>query len=1334
MAKLTTSILKILFKFLLIHILLIFIWFISIKDSKNQFDTCYDEGLSLSQQAGISAYFEKTENYKFNDSDLPSDAEMNTYFSGISTKKPSESENQWIQNYGQDQFSQFLTAEDKKMGNTTFTLNGQPIRIKIRGKWSPWFGELNESNRKALLQGTVKQQFYCSLEKKTLSNTNKFSQYTDKEDENTFYYIENYNDFYGIYTDNDKNRKNIVMRVKDAEYQEPCWVTRGAGLYLGVFGLTGKTTPTEYYHLIAQKMECPIKSWFNGKKMVDRTAITNNYTYSDFKQNYFSLEYYLDQRNRKLSNDGKVSQLSAEDREKARKILTNVENTKMVFDIDLLETLLIKYGVQNVGYIISNAMSRFNYACYTEEKSASGGMQRNTDNAYFVYGPKEIRRHFSTYTEKFKYGEEVRFFILDRNYNDNIGQYNIDILSGLEYDTKGSITSKLQDLEFTLLGTPRPNQKSDRNDGFVAKIFSNIIQSNYIKILRACLVLAVMFFGFRTIMGYGWNNKAVKYSEHFRKLFVYKEFMTVCLRMCIALALTTETGFQLFNKTFINFVVNGTIGLIDLIATFYGQSLIQQNNLFFLTGGLERANSVLSLSRNFAILDEIFAMLTDKVIIYKILSLYFTKDFFFSIIGVVLMAYIIFKYIIVLIKSVVPFAFILLQWTVALPLAPFMLLFGLFKRTEEKLVNWINFCVSKSFELVAFFISFYFWTGIINNQIQQLLNFKVCIRRLTKFLFGGINGVDTANTIIGATTAIAILSVLVGAGCGLSAGLVTSIVFIVVTIIFYACAATIPYYEKQSTTESANIVILGIGNSSFYKQFLNLKNGTGFVIECLLTIIMIVMFDTITKGIMEIAGGIFVYNKAKADTKGGALANTSNFSVDNQFGQFGDDTGLANLQSNVDDLHWTRTFMNFKDKDGNRGKLSDNILNTAKLAGDNKFTRGLFGGLESKIAGTAKDGDKELTLKEAITKQIDEENASELTQGAVGLVKGAASTFDNVFAGGRIGQKINDNSAAEFDKNLVSANGYNMDTQTNIDKVSRFKKSADLHKVNLSRELMTTDNFIHSRSRDENITFTTANGTRNLVQEMNAMFKELGEIKTKHGGFFGRRHNNITRSDLAFINEKLEELGISKYNGKEFNEYDLYNLNKYGIEYLLKEFNVKGASSGIDYINRKYYTDKNGKYNIDSKGLFIRSAKDPHTLVRAINDKGQMLFLDKEGTQPVTLREVEGKLTAYDNNGAEVTSVFDAGGNPVELFNSGNTTSFLDSNGDPVNVFDTGGNTIDLIDMAKDIDTVKEVSKLEQAKIDAEKARQAAEKQKKLEKEYEELIQKEEEDKNNKQS
>jgi hypothetical protein len=296
--------------------------------------------------------------------------------------------------YNHENFSQILGEQEKKVGNTVFKLNGTPLKIRIWGKWSPWYGKLTEGEGRESTLGKAREDFFCAMEKVNLPYSKRFSYVSEREGENVFYYIKNYYKSVERVVRQDENGNvSIVMEAKEEppERQEACWITRGHGLYLGASGFDGNKSSTEFHHVLGDKMVCPNIYWFGGTSKKDTDKIVNEdnyvYTYEDFKRNYFSVDYYI-------SEYGGL--LTPTELEKAKRIFTTDGSGAVIFDISLYEDFLYKINSEVAALRIPESMRAFALACYVEKKEkATGKMIRTTSQHYFSYGPTILKRHLS---------------------------------------------------------------------------------------------------------------------------------------------------------------------------------------------------------------------------------------------------------------------------------------------------------------------------------------------------------------------------------------------------------------------------------------------------------------------------------------------------------------------------------------------------------------------------------------------------------------------------------------------------------------------------------------------------------------------------------------------------------------------------------------------------------------------------------------------------------------------------------------------------------------------------------------------------------------------------
>lgn len=817
-----------------------------------------------------------------------------------------------------EEYSQKMRPTDINL-----TLNGEAIILNIAGKWTPW-------NMDEEIFEVPNDSYVCLLEKKLIPEGYRFS---NRDEENEFYYIKNfYND---VFIKKDSDGDIIVRGISDApERQKNCWVTRGAGLYLGVYGLNGKIQPTAYHHLISSKMICTAANWFGGAVRGLKDGEDNNYVITSYyKPNpnggtsvklpdmdgplrtiyYNDDEDVLDNRSvfkkpedslrfdeeQYTMGDFKRAYFSL-DGDYISKILS-IDGNRVVYNVEEHEKLLYsseKYR-NTAARIIASTISVFDKACYSLEKDEHNNTIRKY-NAYYQYGPEILyKNHPKFHNIKYDVGERIKMFIVDKYYADNYGFYQIEILSGINFDDSGTIEGKLKEVEYYFLGTPIPGSSEDRADGMIARIYKNLLDSGFATLVRVALALYVVLYGYRITFGFKKDKKVISMSALMVDLF----------KLVLIISLVSETGFQLFNRVVMNFVINGVVGFVDLISGIFGSGLVNNDNFIALSGGLIHSSDLPSFSKNFKIIDEVLALLKTDTILLKIFSLFYNTGFNFFLgipVGMGVLVVII-MYIFKLAMVVVPFIFTLLQLTLTLPLAPLFILFNFFDFTKEYFENWLKFVLGKALEIFAFFLGFYFMTFILNNKIKELLNYKVCFYKMGNYIFG--NGDD-----------------------------LNPLVKVIRDALNYAL-----YMEK-----------IGMPDNFFIYYLVNI----------FISLLLLGLFDSITKSIMSVISSIFVIDGASVGGGSSTLADftatdgsgSSKFSLGNQFAQFNRATGLATIQSDSDALRWTKRFVD----------LNKTGMDNLKQTGEN-----VFKGISAVPNAFIKTADERIEYKERIKNNPD---------------------------------------------------------------------------------------------------------------------------------------------------------------------------------------------------------------------------------------------------------------------------------------------------------------------------------------------------------------------------
>lgn len=492
----------------------------------------------------------------------------------------------------------------------------------------------------------------------------------------------------------------------------------------------------------------------NNEAETEETKNENNYTVNSFLKENFTVSYYL-ARDTKYCSECVNSPTGCKDcpttsgniteaKEEEKSILSI--GSYVVYDIKKHEELLYKYNIRNPGRIIANATNNFMQACYKETyekvRNINNGsyekkLVKNLVGKYRFSEAALGQKLYKEYAEnndgkniEYRYGEIAKFILLDRYYSDNQGGYNLNFISGfLLDDESGSIESAMRTIEYFLLGTPmlkstetsNMDYSEDRTDGLISKIYHNIITDSFRNFARAVLALYVIVYGFYIIFG-------------LKKVSI-QEFIMFSLKIAFLFAIISENGWDFFTRTFINFFVNGVIGIVDMICDIFNKVFsyysYTDNNIFaFKTDSRTESALLLNLSKNFRFIDNTLDLFFSYAFHVKLLSLVFTYNPIIGALLVLVMYLLIFKYLNVLFGTLIPYIGMLLQVAILLPLAPIFLLFMFFDKTKDYFKKWLNYLASRSFEIIIYFFVLFFATGLINNKFLDFFSYEVCMKGL----------------------------------------------------------------------------------------------------------------------------------------------------------------------------------------------------------------------------------------------------------------------------------------------------------------------------------------------------------------------------------------------------------------------------------------------------------------------------------------------------------------------------------------------------------------------------------------------------------------------------
>jgi type IV secretory pathway VirB6-like protein len=179
--------------------------------------------------------------------------------------------------------------------DTGLKLNGEKVVLQVSGAWTPWYGDDDSGSQSAL--NSLPACNFCAKNETSpncicYSGQNPAVETTYSDQSISCADASNQNDpakctctkNYGSATDYgvyhfplDQLDKNQVPRIADE--QSPCKYSRGIGLYLGMFGTSGNTSPLRAYHLFSQTEVCNVTRT-NGECLDDSGKDVTQYIFS----------------------------------------------------------------------------------------------------------------------------------------------------------------------------------------------------------------------------------------------------------------------------------------------------------------------------------------------------------------------------------------------------------------------------------------------------------------------------------------------------------------------------------------------------------------------------------------------------------------------------------------------------------------------------------------------------------------------------------------------------------------------------------------------------------------------------------------------------------------------------------------------------------------------------------------------------------------------------------------------------------------------------------------------------------------------------------------------
>lgn len=317
--------------------------------------------------------------------------------------------------------------------------------------------------------------------------------------------------------------------------------------------------------------------------------------------------------------------------------------------------------------------------------------------------------------------EKIKIMILDSYYEDNYGKYNLNFLKGATDGSDGSgnnyglLEFIVRLVEDSLLGEMDVNGK--RQNGIIEFLFKAIVHdSGFITILQVLLSLYIAIYGVATLFGVAEISK--------------KELTSRLLKIALVIFFTNPSSWQYYNDIVVNFFLNGTNYLTDLILSLANQSLDVSTTSRVLITQLGEDNGEMSNYSRFSYIDNTITVMLSKAAAAKIFSLFLVNPLYILIIYAL-----IFIFILVMLYAALVYVANIMKIIFVLTLGPIFICFTLFSQTNQMFKNWIAFLGSKALEILLMFLILFSFISLININFQSMLRFTACVEDLDLQLF-----------------------------------------------------------------------------------------------------------------------------------------------------------------------------------------------------------------------------------------------------------------------------------------------------------------------------------------------------------------------------------------------------------------------------------------------------------------------------------------------------------------------------------------------------------------------------------------------------------------------
>lgn len=240
--------------------------------------------------------------------------------------------------------------------------------------------------------------------------------------------------------------------------------------------------------------------------------------------------------------------------------------------------------------------------------------------------------------------------------------------------------------------------------------YDGTLVSNFVRLVRAVLVLYVLVYAFSYMMGMVSDD--------------YGDFIKRLIKLSIIGALISPNSWEFFNEYLFRLFIDGVDNLIILMTSdFTGSSTTLISDTDFVDGSTIAAADI-GNTNLFKFADLTIDMLFSQSTRIKIAGLLFSSPIGFIYIILIVVGIVLF--ILAVFKAIMLYLLALLAIALLVIVAPIFLLFILFDRTRGLFDQWIRNLINYTIQPVLVITALAMFNIFVYNAIYTLLHYRVC--------------------------------------------------------------------------------------------------------------------------------------------------------------------------------------------------------------------------------------------------------------------------------------------------------------------------------------------------------------------------------------------------------------------------------------------------------------------------------------------------------------------------------------------------------------------------------------------------------------------------------